>query len=78
LQLGAAGKAIILGRERTATPYVITVGELQTGARGLAAPVRGVEGLEASVGIVTLGDFDEQAVGPQVAAAAAAVAQRLS
>lgn len=78
LRLGAAGKAILLGRERSATPYVVTVGELQTGARGLAAPVRGVEGLEASVGIVTLGDFDEQAVGPKVSATAAAVAERLS
>jgi DNA-binding IclR family transcriptional regulator len=45
LRQGAAGKAILLGRERTSTPYVVTVGELQTGARGLAAPVRGVEGL---------------------------------
>ncbi len=78
LQQGAAGKAIILGRERSSMPYVVTVGELQTGARGLAAPVRGVDGLEASVGIVTLGDFDESLVGPKVAAAAAAVAERLS
>jgi DNA-binding IclR family transcriptional regulator len=75
---GAAGKAILLGRERKPTPYVVTVGELQTGARGLAAPVRGVEGLEASVGIVTLGELDEAVVGPKVAAAAAAVAARLS
>jgi DNA-binding IclR family transcriptional regulator len=77
LKLGAAGKAIILGRERSTTPYVITEGELQTGARGLAAPVRGVEGLEASVGIVTLGAFDEAQVGPRVAATAADVARRL-
>jgi DNA-binding IclR family transcriptional regulator len=75
---GAAGKAILLGRERKPTPYVVTVGELQTGARGLAAPVRGVEGLEASVGIVTLGELDEAVVGPKVAAAAAAVAARLA
>lgn len=75
---GAAGKAILLGRERKPTPYVVTVGELQTGARGLAAPVRGVEGLEASVGIVTLGELDEAVIGPKVAAAAAAVAARLS
>jgi DNA-binding IclR family transcriptional regulator len=75
---GAAGKAILLGRERKSAPYAITVGELQTGARGLAAPVRGVEGLEASVGIVTLGELDEAVIGPKVAAAAAAVAARLS
>jgi len=75
---GAAGKAILIARERRPTPYVVTMGELQTGARGLAAPVRGVEGLEASVGIVTLGELDEAVIGPKVAAAAAAVAARLS
>ena len=55
---GAAGRAILLGRGPEPAPYVVTSGELQAGARGLAAPVRGVEGLEASVGIVTLGDLD--------------------
>ena len=53
--------------------YAVTAGELQAGARGLAAPVRGVEGLEASVGIVTLGELDVDAIGPVVAAAAADV-----
>ena len=48
------------------------------GAQGVAAPVRGVEGLEASVGIVTLDTFDPDSVGEQVAAAAAEVANRLS
>jgi DNA-binding IclR family transcriptional regulator len=70
---GAAGKAILLGREPAPgrPEYVVTAGELQAGARGLAAPVPDVEGLEASVGVVTLGDFDERTVGPRVAAAAA-------
>jgi DNA-binding IclR family transcriptional regulator len=77
LQRGAAGRAILLGRGPDATPYVVTAGELQPGARGLAAPVRGVEGLEASVGIVTLGDLDADTLGPLVAAAAAEVASRL-
>ena len=45
-------------RAATRAPYVATAGELQAGARGLAAPVRGVEGLEASVGIVTLDQVD--------------------
>ncbi len=75
---GAAGKAILLGRERNGAAYAVTTGELQAGARGLAAPVRGVDGLEASVGIVTLGELVEAEVGPQVAAAAAAVAARLA
>src|SRR3954463_12579171 len=51
---GAAGRAILLGRTGDPTPYVLTVGELQSGAQGLAAPVLGVSGLEASVGIVTV------------------------
>jgi DNA-binding IclR family transcriptional regulator len=89
LDQGAAGRAILLGRDLAAGAayaegagdaerYVQTTGELQPGARGLAAPVLGVEGLEASVGIVTLGDLDPRSAGPRVAAAAAEVARRLS
>jgi len=78
LSQGAAGKAILLGREPDSAPFSVTAGELQAGARGLAAPVRGVEGLEASVGIVTLGELDIDAIGPQVSAAAAAVARALT
>ena len=66
----------------TATPaaatYAVTSGELQSDAHGLAAPVLGVDGLRASVGIVTLGaKIDEQVVAPRVIAAATAVADRL-
>lgn len=80
LDQGAAGRAILLGRERRAAAarYVGTTGELQPGARGLAAPVLGVEGLEASVGVVTLGDLDADTAGPRVAAAAAEVSRRLA
>ncbi|HSE08751.1 MAG TPA: helix-turn-helix domain-containing protein [Nocardioidaceae bacterium] len=83
LSQGAAGRAILLGREiagggEVSEQFVKTAGELQPGARGLAAPVLGVEGLEASVGIVTLGELDVAAAGPRVASAAAEVAQRLS
>jgi len=84
LDQGAAGRAILLGREvadGAAEPgdrFVQTVGELQPGARGLASPVLGIDGLEASVGIVTLGDLDAAAAGPRVAAAADEVARRLS
>jgi DNA-binding IclR family transcriptional regulator len=77
LSKGAAGKAILAGRQPGAEPFVTTVGELQAGATGLAAPVRGVDGLEASVGIVTLDDIDVAAIGPQVAEAAEQVATRL-
>lgn len=69
---GAAGKAILLGRDGGSGPaYVTTVGELQSGARGLAAPVLGVSGIEASVGIVTMGDLDPEVAVPPVVEAAA-------
>jgi DNA-binding IclR family transcriptional regulator len=80
---GAAGRAILLGRgAEDAGPstggYVETAGELQAGARGVAAPVLGLDGLEASVGIVTLGDLDASTVGPLVVTAASRVATRLA
>jgi DNA-binding IclR family transcriptional regulator len=82
LQVGAAGRAILLGRGSAdgaeADRFVQTAGELQPGARGLASPVLGVDGLEASVGIVTLGDLDATVAGPRVTAAADEVAARLS
>ena len=74
---GAAGRAILAGREADGPPYVETTGELQAGARGVAAPVLGVEGLEASVGIITLGDLDVNTVGPLCVQAAGQVAAKL-
>lgn len=78
LSRGAAGKAILAGRDPDGPLFVATSGELQAGAEGVAAPVRGVDGLEASVGIVTLDEIDADKVGPRVAAAATEVAARLS
>ena len=82
LEQGAAGRAILLGRSAgevgRSVGYVETVGEIQPGARGIAAPLLGVEGLEASVGLVSLGDLDAAELGPRVVAAAADVARRLS
>jgi hypothetical protein len=43
----------------------------------VAAPVPGVEGLEASVGVVALAPLDAEVVGAQVVATAAAVAASL-
>jgi len=77
LDRGAAGRAILAGRETAGPAYVATTGELQPGARGIAAAVRDVDGLEASVGIVTLDDIDVDRLGPQVIAAAAELASRL-
>lgn len=79
LDRGAAGKAILLGRtERAGTRVVETVGEIQAGAHGVAAPVLGVEGLEASVGVVSLVDIEASAAGPKVLAAARALTDRLA
>jgi DNA-binding IclR family transcriptional regulator len=76
LDRGAAGRAIIAGRQGSAG-HVVSEGELQPGAHGVAAPVIGVEGLEASVGVVALSPLDVDQVGPLVVAAAATLARAL-
>lgn len=77
LKRGAAGRAILAGRVGAAGP-VASSGELQPGAYGVAVPVLGVAGLEASVGVVALTSLDVTAIGPQVRATAEAVAQALN
>jgi DNA-binding IclR family transcriptional regulator len=77
LERGAAGRAILAGRSGQDRP-VATSGELQPGAYGVAAPVLGVPGLEASVGVVALAPLDVATVGEQVMAAAATVHCALS
>lgn len=79
LERGAAGRAILAAREHPERrDYVASVGELQAGAHGVAAPVLGAIGVEASVGVVALGEFDPAKIGPSVVAAAGRVAQLLS
>ena len=83
LERGAAGKAILLGRTIAAggappEPFVLTVGELQEAAYGVAAPVLGVPDVEASVGVVALSGLDTERVGPRVTAAAHEIATSLS
>ncbi|HKA67646.1 MAG TPA: helix-turn-helix domain-containing protein [Actinomycetes bacterium] len=69
------------GGSRSATGvaagYVVSQGELQPGAHGVAAPVLGIAVMEASVGVVTLGPLDAAAIGPRVVAAAAELADGL-
>ena len=60
-----------------ATGYVVSQGELQPGAHGVAAPVLGIAAMEASVGVVTLGPLDAAAIGPRVVLAAAELADDL-
>ena len=77
LEVGAAGKAILAGR-RGDYGVVSTVGELQPGAYGVAAAVAGVDGLEASVGVVALAALDPASVPTHVTTAATTVASALS
>ncbi|MGH3520469.1 MAG: IclR family transcriptional regulator [Haloechinothrix sp.] len=73
---GAAGKAIML---RPGGPeWASTVGELQPGAYGVAAPVRGVPGLRASIGVVSFIELDAGQVGPRVVTAAVDLARILA
>jgi DNA-binding Lrp family transcriptional regulator len=78
LDRGAAGRAILAGRSAKAPRTVASAGEIQPGAVGVAAPVLGVLGLEASIGVVAMGNLDIEAVRPQVVAAAGVLTERLS
>ncbi|MCP3799630.1 helix-turn-helix domain-containing protein [Allokutzneria sp. A3M-2-11 16] len=75
VQRGAAGKALNLPPDGMG--WLATSGELQPGAFGVAAPVRGVVGLRASVGVVSMETLVSDEVGPLVVAAAAEVAAAL-
>jgi DNA-binding IclR family transcriptional regulator len=78
LERGAAGRAILAARRPAAADrYVLTEGELQPGAQGIAAPVP-VGLVEASVGVVSLAPLDAAVVGPRVVLAAAALAAALT
>ncbi|MFI5905974.1 IclR family transcriptional regulator [Dactylosporangium sp. NPDC051541] len=77
LEQGAAGKAILAGR-RGDFSAVTTTGELQPGAHGVAAAIPGVEGLEASVGVIALSELDATAIPAEVTTAASAIARALS
>lgn len=77
LERGAAGKAILTGRSG-ASGFVVTESELQSGAYGIAAPVLGVAGLEASVGVVSLIGLDPDNLGPLVVSAASNISVRLT
>ena len=81
LDRGAAGRAILAGRAHGGRPFdpgwVVSSGELQPGAWGVAAPVLGVAGVEASVGVVALAELDVDDVGVRVLRAAGEVARVL-
>jgi DNA-binding IclR family transcriptional regulator len=75
LNAGAAGRAI--GLRPGGDGWVSSTSEPEAGASGIAAPVRGVPALRASVGVVSLEPLAGAEVGPQVLAAAASLAEVL-
>jgi DNA-binding IclR family transcriptional regulator len=77
LDQGAAGHALVRSRAGD-TGFVVSRGELQPGATGIAAAVLGVPEVQASVGVVALGDLDTVTVGPRVEQAALEVAAALA
>ncbi len=77
LDRGAAGQAILAGRSADGPRYVVSSGELQQGAHGVAAALPAASGVEASVGVVALAELDAETVGPRVVAAAEQIAAAL-
>ncbi len=89
LDRGAAGRAILEGRLAAASGatgarpgqqrpgYVVTRGELEAGACGVAAPLVGLSGIEGSVGVVMLAETVPDRIGPRVADAASKVSEAL-
>ena len=73
---GAAGRAITLRAGEQA--WVSSVGELQPGASGVAAPLRGVAGLRASVGVVSMEPIDADEIGPMLVDTATALVRALA
>jgi hypothetical protein len=56
---------------------VVATGDGPQGAYGIAVPVLGVAGLEASVSVLALRELVEAEVGPRVARAAGEIARAL-
>lgn len=81
LEYGAAGRAILAARTAAGRaldpPWVVASGDVPQGAYGIAVPVLGVPGLEASVGVLALRELVEAEVGPRVARAAGEIARAL-
>lgn len=77
LDRGAAGRAIVAYRDNGTKTYIVTQGELQVGAFGIAAPLVDVPGIEASVGVISFGELDPARTGPRIVRAAAEVAKAL-
>lgn len=86
LEQAASGLAILAGRPRRAgedeavtigreAGYVVTQGKVTEGAVGVAVPLHGRDGtfLEASVGVVSMGELDVDEVGERLRSVALAI-----
>ncbi|MDP4015094.1 MAG: helix-turn-helix domain-containing protein [Candidatus Nanopelagicales bacterium] len=81
LDRGLAGRAAVATRApgRQMEPgWVVSGGDPSRGGYAVAAPVLGVIGLEASVGVTATTELDSSFVGPRVVAAASEIARLLS
>lgn len=76
LDRGAAGRAILAARDHQPR-FVMSTGELQAGAHGVAVALSADAGIEGSVGVIALDAFDADVVGPRLVAAAAEVSEAL-
>jgi len=74
LEAAASGRAILAARTSGTRaldpPWIVASEDGAPGLFGLASPVTGVPGLEASVGVVSFREIDESDVGLRVARAA--------
>lgn len=80
VERGVAGKAAVATQAdgRPLDPgWVISGGDPVNGGFAVAAPLRGVAGFEASVGVVSMTELDTTIVGPRVVGAAADIAAAL-
>jgi DNA-binding IclR family transcriptional regulator len=77
LEAAAGGQAILAGG-RGERRWTSSAGEFQPGAHGVAAPVLGIDGLAASVGVVAFDTLVPDTVGPRVLAAADTLSSRLA
>lgn len=81
LEAGAAGRAVLAARTAAGRPldppWVVATSDGPQGTYGIAVPITGVPGIEASVGVVSLRELQEAEVGPRVARAAGEIARAL-
>ncbi len=80
LDRGVAGRAAMATRAEGRpldAGWVISGGDSARGGYAVAAPLLGVVGFEASVGVVSMAELDTAIVGPKVVEAAANIARAL-